>query len=101
MDDSKKASERVDLPTATKPEGTQPLAAKPRTQIIRVRLRQLVLRVEDYSHRAKGALERDALRPLLDSIKTEGLIHPPEVYALGDGTYVVVNGHRRYSSLVL
>src|SRR5262245_25012380 len=101
MSENVKGKEKLDLPTATKPEGAQPLAAKPRTQIIRVRLSQLVLRVEDYSHRAKGALERDALRPLLDSIKMEGLRHPPEVFALGDGTYVIVSGHRRYSCLVL
>jgi ParB-like chromosome segregation protein Spo0J len=101
MSDPKKAAEVPNLPTASNTEKTLAPAAKPRTRVIRVPLKQLVLKIENYSHRAKEAFDRAALQPLLDSIKTEGLRHPPEVYAAGDGTYVVVTGNRRVTSLVL
>jgi ParB-like chromosome segregation protein Spo0J len=87
--------------TVTKPEGAQNPIVQVRSRLIRVRLGQLVLRAEDYSHRIEGALARDGLWALMESIKVEGLRHPPEVFAAGDGTYVVVTGHRRVGSLNL
>jgi len=101
MSDPKKAAEVPNLPTAANNEKIAAPAAKPRTRVIRVRLKQLVLKVEDNSHRAKDAFERAALQSLHDSIKTEGLRHPPEVYAAGDGTFIVVTGNRRVTCLIL
>jgi len=96
---SKNAAESVDPGTAAKGEEAQPLGVKQRTRIIRVRLNQL--RFLDYSHRAEGALGREHLWSLAEHIKNDGLRHRPEVYAQGDGTYVVVTGHRRAKSLML
>src|SRR5262249_52101052 len=72
--------------------------AKPPTQVIKVRLDEVVLRPEDFSPRAPAAFTRDALRPLTNSILAAGLRHPPEVYREGD-RFIVITGHRRVTVL--
>lgn len=101
MYEPKKAAGALDPAAAAKPAGPHAPATKPQARAIRVRLRHLVLRPDEYSHRARAALEREALRALMESIKAEGLHHPPEVDAEGDGTYVVITGNRRVKSLQL
>jgi ParB family chromosome partitioning protein len=52
-----------------------------------------------YNLRGEHAHKSPNLKPLKDSIRKDGLLHPPGVIENPDGTYTVVYGHRRFWSI--
>jgi ParB-like chromosome segregation protein Spo0J len=73
---------------------------KPRatTRPVKVRLSQLVLLPELYSHRDKSELDIDnpvKIRPLADNIAERGLEVPIEIFVDKDGRVIVIKGNRR------
>src|SRR5437773_1323821 len=86
---------------ATQPTGNTPgtPSPAPKTRRIWVKLSELVLRPEEFCHREADALNPANLKPLIESIKAEGLKHPPEVFTDKGGNIVVVAGNRRVTSL--
>jgi ParB-like chromosome segregation protein Spo0J len=82
-----------------------PVVAKRETQAeirpTRVRLSELVLQPERYSHRRKIEFSSARLKALKDSIVSEGLQVPIEFYRDAKGRLVVLKGHRRVTALRL
>jgi ParB-like chromosome segregation protein Spo0J len=65
-----------------------------------VPLNEFVLKPELYCHRDPAELtDRERLKPLMDSIRTHGLLSPVEFYRGPDGKPIPDEGHRRISGL--
>jgi len=71
-------------------------------EFLQVSLKSLVVRAEDYSFRDDDALTEGRLKDFVEDIKAQAGIHTPVlVVALGDGRYLVFDGHRRVTTLRL
>ena len=62
---------------------------------IKVRLDQVVMEPERYSHRRSQAFKEENLQSLMDSLVLEGMQVPIEGFFDDQGRFVVVKGHRR------
>src|SRR3954463_6268352 len=84
-----------DAPAA--PERATQAETRPAT----IRLSEFLLKPEVYSHRDPEDLtDRDRLKPLMDSLVTEGLQNPVEFYRDAGGRPVPTKGHRRISAML-
>ncbi len=82
---------------STQPEVVerQTAATTKRTQ---VRLDEIVVQKDRYCHREDDALTEANLKPLMDSLVSEGLQVPIEICTDSKGQKVLIKGHRRVKS---
>jgi ParB-like chromosome segregation protein Spo0J len=75
-------------------------ATQAQTRAVTVRLSDFLLKPELYSHRDPEDLsDRERLKPLMDSLVTEGLQNPVEFSRDAKGRPVPTKGHRRISAM--
>jgi hypothetical protein len=85
-------------PGAQKPTGADP-GGQIKTELVFLRLGDILLRPEEFCHRLKEELADDRVAGLMESVRIEkGIQVPVEVYYNADGQPVLVKGYRRVTS---